>query len=71
MLLSVPDRIHDRLARLRQVRITPRLLLQVAASLVMAAAVAGFLWVLWTESVYRRLGPATRAATLLRAATGA
>jgi len=54
MLLSLPNGVRDRLASLRQVRITPRLLLQVAASIVMAAAVAGFLWVLWTESVYRR-----------------
>lgn len=54
MLPSLPHGIRDRLAGLRQVRITPRLLLRLAASLVMAAAVVGFLWVLWTESVYRR-----------------
>jgi hypothetical protein len=70
MLLSLPDGIRGRLACLRQIRITPRLLLQVAASIVTAGAVAGFLWVLWTESVYRRWA-GRRAATLLRAATGA
>jgi len=54
MLLSLPAPVRDRLAALRLGRLTPRLALRLALWLVMAAAVAGFVWVLWTESISRR-----------------
>jgi hypothetical protein len=54
MLLRLPQPLRDALTRVHQTRITPRLLLRLIAGLVLAAAVVGFVWVLWTESVYRR-----------------
>jgi hypothetical protein len=54
MLLSLPGPVRDHLAGLCPARLTPRLVLRLALWLVMAAAVAGFVWVLWTESIYRR-----------------
>jgi hypothetical protein len=54
MRLSLVGPVRDRLAVLRLVRFTPRLLLRLALWLVLAAAVGGFVWVLWTESISRR-----------------
>lgn len=54
MLLFPLGPARDRLADLRRVRFTAPLVLRLAMWLVMAAAVAGFVWMLWTESVSRR-----------------
>jgi hypothetical protein len=54
MLRSLPGPVRERLAMLRLVRVTPQVLLRLALWLVIAAAVVGFLWVLWTESISRR-----------------